>query len=289
MTGGTDSGAFLEPAELDTPSPAGADLDEMARDHGALAEGGSGAIQGVREEVARFEARFVSRRPHRPDRWSCYPRRSCVTMTLRCEPRSDPTAPIQMMNRSIFAAAALTLVACQSTSVQTFSSPEEATRAIIAAAETGDGREASRIFDTFARSSVHRDQVFVELSDAGVSRYEDGRYRAAAGVFAFLCERYPGALSAKESLVYALLLQRGVSGSADPGLSVELEGAVADVRGASETPAPWVDLAAALVAADAGDLARARESFAVFIGGWEGEPAALTIQVEELGRRLETD
>lgn len=89
--------------------------------------------------------------------------------------------------------------------------------------------------------------------------------------------------------MYALLLQRGVSGSADPGLSVELEGAVADVRGASETPAPWVDLAAALVAADAGDLARARESFAVFIGGWEGEPAALTIQVEELGRRLETD
>ncbi|MEE2940783.1 MAG: hypothetical protein VX460_10395 [Planctomycetota bacterium] len=194
-----------------------------------------------------------------------------------------------MKNRSILTAAALVLAACQSTSVQTYSSPEEATRAIVAAAEAGDGVEASRIFDTFARSSVQRDRAFAELFDAGVSRYEDGRYRAAADVFSFVCERYPRAVNAKECLVYALLLQRSTSETAEPGLIAELDGAVAAARAASQAPAVWVDLAAAQVAIDANDLARAREDFAAFLGAWGGEPAALMIYVEDLGRRLGAD
>lgn len=214
------------------------------------------------------------------------PRRSCVRKTLRAEPRGNRTSPIQTMKRAILTAAVLALTACQSTSVQTYSSPEEATRAIIAAAEVGDGKEASRIFDTFARSSVQRDRVFAELVDAGVSRQADGRYRASADVLDFVCQRYPDAVDAKESLVFALLLERGNSESAEPGLIVELERAVADVRAASPAPAFWVDLAATHVAAEAGDLATARENFAAFMGAWSGEPAALTIQVEDLDRRL---
>ena len=164
----------------------------------------------------------------------------------------EPDAPIHTMKRAILTAAVLALAACQSTSVQTYSSPEEATRAIIAAAEVGDGKEASRIFDTFARSSVQRDRVLAELVDAGVSRLEDGRYRASADVLDFVCQRYPDAVEAKESLVFALLLERGNSESAEPGLIVELERAVADVRAASPAPAFWVDLAATHVAAEAG-------------------------------------
>ena len=198
----------------------------------------------------------------------------------------DLTPPTHAMKRAILTAAVLALAACQSTSVQTYSSPEEATRAIIAAAEIGDGKDASRIFDTFARSSVQRDRVLAELVDAGVSRQEDGRYRAAADVLGFVCQRYPDAVNAKELLVFALLLERGTSESAEPGLIDELERAVANVRAASPAPAFWVDLAATHVAVEAGDLAIARENFAAFMGAWSGEPAALTIQVEDLDRRL---
>ncbi len=194
-----------------------------------------------------------------------------------------------MMKRTILIAAVLALAGCRSTSVQTYSSPEEAIRAIIAAAEAGEGEEASRIFDTFARSSVQRDRVFAELFDAGVSRYEAGRHRAAADVFSFVCERYPGAVDARESLVYALLLQRGHSDGVEPGLTAELEAAVADARASSPTPAVWVDLAATRAAVDAGDLPRARENFAVFLSAWSGEPAALTAYVEDLDRRLRAE
>lgn len=199
---------------------------------------------------------------------------------------TTPLPPTQMMNRSLLAAAVLALAACQSTSVQTYSSPEEATRAIVAAAEIGDVEEASRIFDTFARSSVQRDRVLVELTDAGLGRLDVGRYRAAAGILSFACERYPGAVEARDSLVRALLLERGTSDSAGPGLTAELEEAVADARAVSPSPAIWVDLAAAQVAVDAGELGRAKESFAAFLGAWTGQPASLTPQVEELRRRL---
>lgn len=211
-------------------------------------------------------------------------------MTPRPEHPRDPVPSIQMMNRAILAATfALALAACQSTSVRTYSSPEEATRAIIAAAETGDDVEASRIFDTFARSSVQRDRVFAELFDAGVSRYEGGRYRASADVFSFVCDRYPGAVNAKESLVYALFLQRGTMDGADAGLTAELQDAVADVRAVTEAPAPWVDLAATQMAVDSGDLPRARETFAAFLGAWDGTPSALMIYVEDLDRRLRSE
>ena len=187
-----------------------------------------------------------------------------------------------MMIRSLLAAAILSLAACQSTSVQTYSSPGEATRAIVAAAEIGDAEEASRIFDTFARSSVQRDRVLVELVDAGLGRLEAGRHRASAGVLSFVCDRYPGAVGARDSLVLALLLERGTADSAGPGLTAALEARPSDARALSPSPAIWVDLAATHVAVDAGDLGRARESFAVFMGAWSGEPAALTIQAEDL-------
>lgn len=199
---------------------------------------------------------------------------------------ATPLPPIQMMIRSLLAAAILALAACQSTSVQTYSSPGEATRAIVAAAEIGDAEEASRIFDTFARSSVQRDRVLVELVDAGLGRLEAGRHRAAAGVLSFACERYPGAVGARDSLVLALLLERGTADSAGPGPTAALEEAVADARALSPSPAIWVDLAAAQVEVDAGDLGRAQESFAAFLGAWTGQPASLTPLVEVLRGRL---
>ena len=126
----------------------------------------------------------------------------------------------------------------------------------------------------------------MELVDAGLDRLEAGRHRAAAGVLSFACERYPGAVGARDSLVLALLLERGTADSAGPGPTAALEEAVADARALSPSPAIWVDLAAAQVEVDAGDLGRAQESFAAFLGAWTGQPASLTPQVEVLRGRL---
>lgn len=234
----------------------------------SLDRGGPGADRIVPADGRAFRGALASRWPSAPNN------------------SAAPFPPTQMMNRSLLAAAILALAACQSTSVQTYSSPGEATRAIVAAAEIGDAEEASRIFDTFARSSVQRDRVLVELVDAGLGRLEAGRHRAAAGVLSFACERYPGAVGARDSLVLALLLERGTADSAGPGQTAALEEAVADARTVGPSPAIWVDLAAAQVAVDAGDQGRAQESFAAFLGAWTGQPASLTSQVEELRRRL---
>lgn len=193
------------------------------------------------------------------------------------------------MNRALLALSFLSLAACQSTSIRTYGSPEEATQAIVAAAEAGDTVEASRIFDTFARSSVQRDRVYAQLFDAGQTRYEDGRAAQAADVFGFVCDRYPGAVAAKESLVFALFLERAELGQADPELTKALETAVDDVLAVSQTPSAWVDLAATQAAVDAGDMGRARDVFSVFLGKWDGAPSSLMVYVEDLDRRLRSE
>lgn len=183
--------------------------------------------------------------------------------------------------------AAATL-ACRSTSVRFYDSPEEATQAILAAAEAGDTAEANRVFDSFARSSIQRDRVYATLYDAAQARYENGRAGDAALVLAFVTDRYPGAVAAKEALVYALFLERAERGAADGELTAAIDAAVADVRAASPTPAVWVDLAATQAALDAGDRARAEDAFASFLGAWDGSPAELMTYVEDLDRRLQS-
>ena len=164
--------------------------------------------------------------------------------------------------------------------------PREATRAIVAAAEVArDAEEASRIFDTFnslvgpARSSPaarrRRTRPFGGRPPPGGGQRPVVRVRQVSGP-----PSGPG------TRVLALLLERGTADSAGPGLTAALEEAVADARALSPSPAIWVDLAAAHVAVDAGDLGRAQESFAAFLGAWTGQPASLTPQVEVLRGRL---
>ncbi len=192
-------------------------------------------------------------------------------------------------SQSLFASLGLlVLTACSSTSVRTFSSPSEATAAIVTSAEAGDMDEASRIFDGYARSSVARDRVYAQLFDAAEARYESGQPMNAANLLRFVSGRYPNAIAAREALVYALFLERVDRGEADDELRRDMEAAIADVRSKAPRPANWIDLASTQASIDAGDLDQARTTFASFLGVWEGSPASLMPYVEDLDRYLQS-
>ncbi|MEM9802178.1 MAG: hypothetical protein AAGA20_17770 [Planctomycetota bacterium] len=183
---------------------------------------------------------------------------------------------------------ALFLSSCVSTNVRTFATPEEATAAIVTAAEAGDLEEANRIFDSFARSSVQRDRVYASLFDTAEDRYESGRSGDAASIFAFVSSRYPNAVAARESLVYALFLDRASSGQVSADSTEALANAIDDFRAGSQTPSAWVDLAETQLSIDQGDLGRARTSFDSFLSAWDGSPPELLVYVEDIGRYLQT-
>lgn len=199
--------------------------------------------------------------------------------------RIQGTAPILL---PFLAALALVCLSCASTSVQTFASPEEATAAIVTAAEAGDDDEANRIFDSFARSSVKRDQVYASLFDTASSRYESGRSGDAARILGFVTKNYPNAVAAREALVYSLFLERAEAGVATDESTEAMEAAIKDVRSSVATPSPWVDLADTQVAIDKNDLPRARRSFDAFLARWDGAPASVVLYVEDIDRYLQS-
>ena len=177
---------------------------------------------------------------------------------------------------------------CASTAVQTFANPAEATKAMVVAAEAGDQEEARRIFNSFARSSVKRDQVYASLFNAAETRYERGDGAGAARILELVTQEYPAAVAAREALVYALFVDR--AGSEEPSESqIEaMELAIDAAREASPQPSVWVGLAATQVAIDRDNTTAARAEFDGFLQAWEGEPASLMPYVEDLDRYLQT-
>lgn len=189
--------------------------------------------------------------------------------------------------RLVAAGAALLLASCAATQVRTFGSPEEATVAIIESAGSGDQAEASRIFDTFAKSSVQRDQVYASLYGAASGRYAEGAGVEAANILEFVAAKYPRAVAAREARVLALFVERAESGATPTGEDVKaLDASIRDVRSLTEAPAAWVELAATQVAIDRGELDRARDTFTRFLGIWDGQAASLGPYVEDIDRYL---
>ncbi len=184
--------------------------------------------------------------------------------------------------------ATLTVASCASTSVATFNTPEEATEAIVRAAEAGQDDEAQRIFDSFARSSVQRDKVYGAMFSAAAARYERGEGRGAAHILSFMAEQYPAAVSAREALVYALFVDRASAEVAEESQTEELALAVEDIRGKSGQTSAWVDLAATQVAIDRGDIATARSEFGHFLDAWDGAAIELVPYVEDIDRYLQS-
>lgn len=189
---------------------------------------------------------------------------------------------------TVFSGIALLCFSCAATSVSTFATPEEATAAIVTAAEAGDKAEAVRIFDSFARSSVQRDRVYATLFDAASERYESGRSSEAARILDFVTAKYPNAIAAREALVYALFLERADGGAATASSMKEMRSAISAVRSATPNPSPWIDLAETQVAIDEGDLSAARVVFAEFLGDWDGTPDSIVLYVEDIDRYLQS-
>ncbi len=198
------------------------------------------------------------------------------------EPRKSPLAP----------AAALVLAwtlasGCASTS-HSFAGPEEAAVAVLTALEEGRSTDAERIYGTFTRSRTNEELLYPVLYDAARSRFEGGEPARAAQVLELLVDRHPTAAGSREALVYALFLERAELGEATSEQSARLSEAIAGLRGTSTRIVPWVDLAETQLRIDEGRLDEARDSFARFLGTWEGEPASLLTYAEDLNRYLQT-
>lgn len=179
-------------------------------------------------------------------------------------------------------------VSCISTSVRYYSSPEEATVAIVESIDAGDDGEASRAFDSFARGSIQRDRVYAELYGTAEQRFDKGNTSGAAEVLEFVTLKFPGAVNAHEALVYARFVERAERGAATEEGTRALGEAIDGYRGVAAEPSAWVDLASVQHAIDAGNLAVARADFIRFVDGWDRQSADLMPYVEDLGRYLET-
>ena len=188
----------------------------------------------------------------------------------------------------IFLPGLLVAASCVSLGARTFTSPTEATAAIVESVDEGERQEASRIFDTFARGSTQREQVYAELFGTAEQRYRNKRAEGAADVLEFVCAKYPGAVNAREALVYARFMERAENGVPKVGQAEAMEAAIADYRSVADRPSAFVDLALVQLAIDDGDLGQAREDFRNFLGTWDGGSPEIMLYVEDLGRYLET-
>ena len=177
---------------------------------------------------------------------------------------------------------------CASTSQRSFTGPEEAAVAVLTALEEGRSSEAERIYGTFTKSRTNEELLYPVLYDAARSRFEGGEPARAAQVLELLVERHPTAAGSREALVYALFLERAEQGVATPEQASRLSEAIAGLRGTSTRVVPWVDLAETQLRIDEGRLDEARDSFARFLGTWEGEPTSLLTYAEDLNRYLQT-
>ena len=104
----------------------------------------------------------------------------------------------------------------------------------------------------------------------------------------FMAWGYPNATAVREGLLYGLFLQRAGLDQADPQLTTDIDRAISELRSLSNEPPIWIDLVETQQRIDKGDPGAARESLARFLEQWTGEPAGLTLYVEDLHRYLTT-
>ena len=186
----------------------------------------------------------------------------------------------------IAALAAATTLGCAASRSASFETPEQAGQAILVALAEGRDADAARIHDAIASDPHDREHLYPVLYESARGRYEAGEPESAARVLEFLVERHPAAVASREALVYALFLQRAELEVPDPTLNQRLEAAIDGLRASSPATPAWLELVETQLAIDAGRLDAARTSYDTFLGRWDGEPAALLVYVEDLGRYL---
>lgn len=198
------------------------------------------------------------------------------------------TEGLSPLNRSLLATltAVATLAACVAPGLDQYDSDTAAALEVVVRLDAGELDSAGALYDDYGRWQGADDALFVELYDAARERFDVGDARGAAVVLDLLADRHGDAVSVHEARVYARFVAHAERADADSGES--LDGAIADLRALAPLGVGWVDLAEAQRAIDRGELDRAREVLANFLGAWTGQPAELAPYVVDLERYLET-
>ena len=184
-------------------------------------------------------------------------------------------------------AALVALSACKSKGPTR--SAEDAADEITAHLAADRREEADDVYKAVSSSERHRDVIYSTLWTRASERYDESDFASAAKVFGFLAEHYPRSTGAREALLYALVLER--AGKPDVPTDKELAAMrdiIEDLRKREKQPPVWLDLAAAQVEIDQGQLATARLRLERFKAGWDGSPAELHAYVTELDRYLDS-
>ena len=195
----------------------------------------------------------------------------------------------RMIAMAIIAAAILALLfvpGCASTSDY---GPEEAADKISAHLVEGETGDADSVYDDVSDSESHRDTVYNALYANAREHFESENYSAAIALLQFLNRHYEDAMAPKEALLYAHLLSRSNTSKKLTGAQLkEMKGLIDTLRKKEKNPPPWVDLASAQMAIDAGNLGKARTALTQFISRWDRQPPSLRGYVVELERYLKT-
>jgi len=146
--------------------------------------------------------------------------------------------------------------------------------------------EARTLFERAAADDGKAERIYPILFESAKVRFESGDWAGSRRVLELMSEGYPNASAVREALVYDLYLERASTDTADEELLSALDKALAELEAGAASMPVWAELARTQVSIDRADLAAARQSFARFLGRWDGTPSALMVYVEDIDRYL---
>lgn len=164
--------------------------------------------------------------------------------------------------------------------------PEEIAASLIADLDAGRGDEAEERFESVESDDAYRERIYPILYEAAQERYERRDVAGSAALLRFMSGHYPSAPAVKEALLYCLFLERGMQAQAPPELIEEIATVSSDLRSSATDLPVWFDLIETQQAIDTGNPAKARQSLALFLERWDGEPRELMVYVEDFERYL---
>ena len=190
-----------------------------------------------------------------------------------------------MLAVSIVLATTLFAAACGSTPS---APPDETAGDVAAHLVSGDVAGAETRFREI-EDEEGREAAYSTLFRKAKALCAERDYASCASINRFLVGRFPERAGPREALVYALWLDRAISGEPSSGATrEEIRTHAASLRSSGETPPAWIDLALTQTEIDAGDVDAARSALARFTSRWDGRPPSLRDYAVELTRWIES-
>jgi hypothetical protein len=180
--------------------------------------------------------------------------------------------------------ALLLLAACASSRTPS-GSPDKLATEIMNALDDGRVDDAVNLFADVSKSEEYRQKIYPLLFESAQDRYVRGDAAGSTALLSFMAKEYPDADAVQRALLFSQFMLRGQQESASPELIEEMEQTVKAVRTQSRPPV-WVDLVETQLLIDQGRLNDALDSFERFAEGWDGQPEAIAVYVEDIERDL---